>query len=119
MLATLCGQESTDTERAPGNDTFYSLGPSLEVTFRSDYSNEKPFTGFEAFYAAEGEQCWAQVARMQLGDCLVSAPSPSLGLLLPTSPGALDSGQTNRKGGWVLPWPPTTCECSDTDPANC
>lgn len=78
MLATLCGQESTDTERAPGNDTFYSLGPSLEVTFRSDYSNEKPFTGFEAFYAAEGEQCWAQVARMQLGDCLVSAPRPHL-----------------------------------------
>ncbi|ELW68648.1 Mannan-binding lectin serine protease 2 [Tupaia chinensis] len=53
VLATLCGQESTDTERAPGNDTFYSLGPRLDVTFRSDYSNEKPFTGFEAFYAAE------------------------------------------------------------------
>lgn len=55
MLATLCGQESTDTERAPGNDTFYSPGPSLDVTFHSDYSNEGPFTGFEAFYAAEGE----------------------------------------------------------------
>lgn len=55
MLATLCGQESTDTEQAPGNDTFYSPGPSLNVTFRSDYSNERPFTGFEAFYAAEGE----------------------------------------------------------------
>ncbi|XP_004679374.1 PREDICTED: mannan-binding lectin serine protease 2 [Condylura cristata] len=53
VLATLCGQESTDTERAPGNDTFYSPGPSLDVTFRSDYSNEKPFSGFEAFYAAE------------------------------------------------------------------
>lgn len=55
MLTTLCGQESTDTERAPGNDTFYSPASSLDVTFRSDYSNEKPFTGFEAFYAAEGE----------------------------------------------------------------
>lgn len=55
MLATLCGQESTDTERAPGNDSFYSDGSSLDVTFRSDYSNEKPFTGFEAFYSAEGE----------------------------------------------------------------
>ncbi|KAF6345040.1 mannan binding lectin serine peptidase 2 [Rhinolophus ferrumequinum] len=53
VLATLCGWESTDTERAPGNDSFYSLGSSLDVTFRSDYSNEKPFTGFEAFYAAE------------------------------------------------------------------
>lgn len=55
VLATLCGLESTDTERAPGNDTFHSLGSNLEVTFRSDYSNEQPFTGFEAFYAAEGE----------------------------------------------------------------
>lgn len=55
MLATLCGRESTDTERAPGNDTFYSPGPNLDVTFHSDYSNEGPFTGFEAFYAAEGE----------------------------------------------------------------
>nr|XP_045006821.1 mannan-binding lectin serine protease 2 [Jaculus jaculus] len=53
VLATLCGQESTDTERAPGNDTFYSLDSSMNVTFRSDFSNEKPFTGFEAFYAAE------------------------------------------------------------------
>ncbi|XP_036111618.1 mannan-binding lectin serine protease 2 [Molossus molossus] len=53
LLATLCGWESTDTERAPGNDTFYSPGSSLDVTFRSDYSNEKPFAGFEAFYAAE------------------------------------------------------------------
>lgn len=97
MLATLCGQESTDTEQAPGNDTFYSLGPSLKVTFHSDYSNEKPFTGFEAFYAAEGEQC-AQVAQMHLGDCLVFALSSFLGLLLPTSPGALDSSQTNREG---------------------
>uniref|UniRef100_G1P212 MBL associated serine protease 2 n=1 Tax=Myotis lucifugus TaxID=59463 RepID=G1P212_MYOLU len=55
VLATLCGWESTDTEQAPGNTTFYSPGPSLNVTFRSDYSNEKAFTGFEAFYAAEGE----------------------------------------------------------------
>ncbi|XP_019063565.1 mannan-binding lectin serine protease 2 [Fukomys damarensis] len=53
VLATLCGRESTDTERAPGNETFYSPGPGLDVTFHSDYSNEKPFTGFEAFYAAE------------------------------------------------------------------
>lgn len=55
VLATLCGWESTDTEQAPGNTTFYSRGSSLDVTFRSDYSNEKPFTGFEAFYSAEGE----------------------------------------------------------------
>ncbi|XP_059231429.1 mannan-binding lectin serine protease 2 isoform X1 [Mustela nigripes] len=67
-LATLCGQESTDTERAPGNDTFYSPASSLDVTFRSDYSNEKPFTGFEAFYAAEDiDEC--QVAPGQAAPC--------------------------------------------------
>ncbi|XP_005404064.1 PREDICTED: mannan-binding lectin serine protease 2 isoform X1 [Chinchilla lanigera] len=65
VLATLCGRESTDTERAPGNDTFYSPGPSLDVTFRSDYSNEKPFTGFEAFYAAE-----------DINECQVSPGEP-------------------------------------------
>lgn len=54
----------------------------------------------------------AQVAQMQLDDCLVLSPSPFLGFLLPTSPGALDSGRTNRKGRWVLPWwagPAITC----------
>lgn len=75
MLATLCGQESTDTEQAPGNDTFYSLGPHLEVTFHSDYSNEKPFTGFEAFYATEGEHSRAQAAHLG-----VSCLPPLLGL---------------------------------------
>uniref|UniRef100_F6S7Y6 MBL associated serine protease 2 n=1 Tax=Monodelphis domestica TaxID=13616 RepID=F6S7Y6_MONDO len=53
LLATLCGQESTDTEQAPGNHTFHSAGSNLRVAFRSDFSNEKDFTGFEAFYAAE------------------------------------------------------------------
>lgn len=32
------------------------------------------------------------------GDCVVLAISPSWGLLPPTSPGALDSDQTIRKG---------------------
>uniref|UniRef100_A0A8C3N323 Uncharacterized protein n=1 Tax=Geospiza parvula TaxID=87175 RepID=A0A8C3N323_GEOPR len=54
-LATLCGRDSTDTEEAPGNRTYISHDNHLTVVFRSDYSNEKPFTGFEAFYAAEGE----------------------------------------------------------------
>nr|XP_054503958.1 mannan-binding lectin serine protease 2 [Agelaius phoeniceus] len=52
-LATLCGRGSTDTEEAPGNRTYISADNHLVVVFRSDYSNEKPFTGFEAFYAAE------------------------------------------------------------------
>ncbi|XP_042335237.1 mannan-binding lectin serine protease 2 isoform X2 [Sceloporus undulatus] len=53
VLATLCGHQSTDTEEAPGDKTYHSLDNNLAVTFRSDYSNEKEFTGFEAFYAAE------------------------------------------------------------------
>lgn len=55
-LAMLCGRDSTDTEEAPGNKTYISIDNRLVVVFRSDYSNEKPFTGFEAFYAAEGER---------------------------------------------------------------
>ncbi|XP_006016220.1 mannan-binding lectin serine protease 2 isoform X1 [Alligator sinensis] len=53
LVAKLCGQVSTDTEEAPGNKTYHSVDNTLTVTFRSDYSNEKQFTGFEAFYAAE------------------------------------------------------------------
>uniref|UniRef100_A0A8C4WC87 MBL associated serine protease 2 n=1 Tax=Gopherus evgoodei TaxID=1825980 RepID=A0A8C4WC87_9SAUR len=53
LVATLCGRESTDTEEAPGNRTYHSIDNTLTVTFRSDYSNENLFTGFEAFYAAE------------------------------------------------------------------
>ncbi|XP_044247326.2 mannan-binding lectin serine protease 2 isoform X3 [Ursus arctos] len=71
VLATLCGHESTDTERAPGNDTFYSPASRLDVTFRSDYSNEKPFTGFEAFYAAEA-LCSGQVFTNRSG--VLSSP---------------------------------------------
>ncbi|PKU36402.1 mannan-binding lectin serine protease 2 [Limosa lapponica baueri] len=52
-LATLCGKDSTDTEEAPDNKTYVSVDNNLMVVFRSDYSNEKPFSGFEAFYAAE------------------------------------------------------------------
>ncbi|XP_071431700.1 mannan-binding lectin serine protease 2 isoform X2 [Pithys albifrons albifrons] len=52
-LARLCGKDSTDTEEAPGNRTYVSTDNQLVVLFRSDYSNEKPFMGFEAFYAAE------------------------------------------------------------------
>lgn len=55
-MATLCGKDSTDTEEAPGNKTYVSVDNNLMVVFRSDYSNEKAFTGFEAFYAAEGKR---------------------------------------------------------------
>lgn len=54
-MAHFCGKESTDTEKAPENMAFYSLDNKMTVIFRSDYSNEKEFTGFEAFYVAEGK----------------------------------------------------------------
>ncbi|KAJ1145249.1 hypothetical protein NDU88_011540 [Pleurodeles waltl] len=52
-MALLCGRESTDTEEAPGNKRYYSIDNSMAIIFRSDYSNEKRVTGFEAFYAAQ------------------------------------------------------------------
>ncbi|KAM4651187.1 mannan-binding lectin serine protease 2 [Discoglossus pictus] len=52
-IAHFCGKESTDTEKAPETASFYSLDNTMTVTFRSDYSNEKELTGFEAFFAAE------------------------------------------------------------------
>ncbi|NP_001079120.1 MBL associated serine protease 2 S homeolog precursor [Xenopus laevis] len=52
-VAHFCGKESTDTEKAPGDSVFYSLDNKMTVTFRSDYSNEMEFTGFDAFYSAE------------------------------------------------------------------
>ncbi|XP_072012500.1 mannan-binding lectin serine protease 2 isoform X2 [Engystomops pustulosus] len=53
VVAHFCGTESTDTEKAPGNAPFYSLDNKMTLVFRSDFSNEKEFTGFEAFYTAE------------------------------------------------------------------
>lgn len=65
-MAALCGKDSTDTEEAPGNKTYVSVDNNLMVVFRSDYSNEKPFTGFEAFYAAEGKRPAPLVDETQL-----------------------------------------------------
>ncbi|KAM6434900.1 mannan-binding lectin serine protease 2 isoform 1-T2 [Liasis olivaceus] len=62
VVATLCGHESTDTEEAPGKKIYRSVDNNLAVTFRSDYSNEKQFTGFEAFYAADDiDECEQQL----------------------------------------------------------
>ncbi|KAG8445060.1 hypothetical protein GDO86_009995 [Hymenochirus boettgeri] len=52
VIATFCGKESTDTEKAPGPQVIVSSSNFLSLTFRSDFSNEERFTGFDAHYSA-------------------------------------------------------------------
>ncbi|XP_060623260.2 mannan-binding lectin serine protease 1 isoform X2 [Anolis sagrei] len=51
-LSTFCGREATDTEQTPGQQPILSPGSSMSITFRSDFSNEERFTGFDAHYTA-------------------------------------------------------------------
>lgn len=55
VLATFCGQETTDTEQTPGQEVVFSPGSFMSITFRSDFSNEERFTGFDAHYMAVGK----------------------------------------------------------------
>ncbi|XP_058043870.1 mannan-binding lectin serine protease 1 isoform X1 [Ahaetulla prasina] len=52
VLATFCGKEDRDPEQSPGREPITSPGSHLSLTFRSDFSNEERFTGFDAHYAA-------------------------------------------------------------------
>ncbi|XP_054338599.1 mannan-binding lectin serine protease 1 isoform X5 [Pongo pygmaeus] len=52
VLATFCGRETTDTEQTPGQEVVLSPGSFMSITFRSDFSNEERFTGFDAHYMA-------------------------------------------------------------------
>ncbi|XP_066504518.1 mannan-binding lectin serine protease 1 isoform X2 [Hoplias malabaricus] len=51
-LAVFCGRESTDTERIPADEVIFSPGNMLSLAFRSDFSNEEHYSGFEAHYSA-------------------------------------------------------------------
>ncbi|GCB86068.1 hypothetical protein scyTo_0026690, partial [Scyliorhinus torazame] len=55
LLETFCGRERTDTEEIPGREFVLTKSNTMSVTFKTDFSNEERFTGFEAHYTAIGK----------------------------------------------------------------
>lgn len=55
VLALFCGREETDTEAVPAQRVLTSPGNLLSLLFTSDFSDEEPYSGFQAHYSATGE----------------------------------------------------------------